>query len=511
MDPASWTSEAAVAGRLAPLPSDSFLPTYVRQAAGQTDAPGVYHVGAALGVLAACIPYELTVPGLPGAGGVPGNLLVMLIGRQGIDRKSTAVEIAKRLLAEAAPRRVGDEPGSAEGFDRSVANQPSQTVFLEEMGDFFAQTEERPGGGNYATVLKRRLLRIFDRTPINKTYSKRRVVAPRPHISILGGINPALVAAHVTPGDWNNGTMSRFLTLWGRAERYMSRTGDEGEWDRLVAILKQGVATRPADYGRCLGLSPDAYEAWIAWDQRLRNTAETSVSASALISIGPRSRAPYLAVRAALLIAWGEGCGWPTSGAGTAWWITARHLAAGARIATCAYTSALALAEYAVDDDDMRRRRDALACVGKDWTPVGAITRGAKLLKTRLTPILDTLVAEGLIVGDSPGGLRIAKRYRLSPDGDCRPTFDAADIVVDAPDADGDDPDPAEAWNENPALAPTDLYEAALRDAQRTVQRSRPHMAFRNDGDSGDDSDSDGSGDDGSSGDNRSYLPPDGD
>lgn len=459
------TDECAVGGLLDRLDPDSFLPLYVRQAARETDAPACYHVGAALTLLSAAIPPAITVPGLPG-GEVPGNLFVVLVGRQGADRKTTAVEFARRLLGRVDARRIGDEPGSAEGFDKSIAAASQQLVFFEEMGDFFAKTKERTGG-NYATELKTRLLRMFDRTPIRKRYSRHSIHCPNPHVSVLGGVNPALVSTHVTMGDWNNGYMSRNLLLWGTAERYLSRVDrSANDWPRLRQILKCAIEIRADAYGRCLGLSPDAHDVWEEWDRGLRDSMETM----SLAGVGPRARAPHIAIRIALLLAFGEGLGWPRiwdgQDFGDPFWITARHLLVGAEIATWGYRSALVLASYATDDDDMRRRRAVLLAVGEQWTPLGNILGQAHILKVKAGPILQSLEEEGLIVGDVKGTRadgRRCSRYKLVPmeDASFRILGVRAPPPVPLPDYPG--VDPAELWNANPATTPEAVLDAAVR------------------------------------------------
>ena len=477
-DPRTWASEKTVADALAGLDPKGFLPSYVRHAMTRTDAPAVYHIGGALSVLASIIPRTMSVPGLPGAKPVPGNVFCLLVGRQGADRKSTAVEIAQQLLAEFDARRDGSDPGSAEAFDLSVsdAQQPQQTIFFSEMGDFFAKTKERVGG-NYGTEVKTRLLRHFDRGSINKVYMKRRVTSVLPHVSILGGINPALLVSHVPLSDWLNGLMSRFLVFWGRAERSLSRTSISTVEEKWLKEAGEYALSFPAEkYGCCLGLSTAAHELWEVWDKEMQDTKEDGIGSSV---VGARARAPYLAIRIALLVAFGEGLGWPAAPAfpnpgpvasGRPFFLTTRHMVAAMKIATMAYTGSVLIAEHATEDKDMQARRAVLDAVRTEWTPLGEITHGAKLLKHRTVPILQTLQEEGFI--EAEGTVQKTAKGRAQH---YRKVAELAEIglsivQVSIPEPKGDDPEEAMTPEAREAVLPT----GTLFTLPPVPERSRP-------------------------------------
>lgn len=397
-----WSNEAAVWNAI--KAEQGFLLAYVQWAAQQTDAPLAYHVGAGLSLLASVFPSTITLPGLPG-NEVPGNLFTILVGRQGIERKSTALSMARRLLAESDPTRIGTLDGSVEGLIDSLPEQPQQTVFISDLGVFFEQTKARSGGNIYANV-KMRLLDLFDSEPIFRRLSKNvskdgsaskrhTVRCDNPRVSLLGGINPALVESSVERNDWENGLMSRMVILWAHKERMTFRSHpDPARRKWLKSFLTNACVTPGVRYGACMGLDAHAQAQWEGWTAAVE--ASTPAGRQTRV-VGPQARAPYLAARIAMLLEWGRGSGFPpdAQGTGQPWYIKQDTLAIAIAIATISYQSALTLAASSDATQAVRLRRTVMDCIPEaTWVPFSDVLRQSTLLKRQCKEVLETLVAE---------------------------------------------------------------------------------------------------------------------
>jgi hypothetical protein len=142
-------AEAAAA-----LPPEGWVRRYVIHAAKQTTAPLVYHIGVGLTTLTATAPLGY---GTHYAGKLRANNFCLLVGRSGEDNKSSALNVGRRLLFEAAPPLVGDFPGSPEGLIDSLAIAPSQLIPISEFGKFLSSAQ-----GGYFEPTKTLLADLWD-------------------------------------------------------------------------------------------------------------------------------------------------------------------------------------------------------------------------------------------------------------------------------------------------------------------------------------------------------------
>lgn len=425
-----WTSEAVVRALTAPL--RGFTRVYLDWTLGQTGSPQAFQLGGALAALAGAVPTDYCVPDIPG-GEAHSNLFVMLVGSAGASRKTTALKRMRTIMGQAGAARIGDEPGSEAGLVKTVTEQPDNHIVLlyPEMGDFFAFTADR-SGGNQAGVLKTKLMNLYDREPMTRRLSKARFSAECPHGSVFGCINPRLIAQHVPAGDWETGLMSRFLILWAESERNVLRTSKDPREDWLRGFIEAAVQAPSGTFGPCIGLEPDAEDYWIAWMLKVESSLPTGTNARVC---GPMARAPHIALRVAILLAFGEGFGWPAAAGsqGQPWRIPRWIVEIAAKIATMGYQSSLLLAEHAVNDTDMRKRQEVLAAIGTEWMPLGDVLRSAGILRNRAAPILDTLQVEGLIeqrsVYDKTGTTYYRRTPAVDVNGDPRAETSAADAA----------------------------------------------------------------------------------
>lgn len=396
-----WSDEAGLVRAVLTLPT-GFFRYYVQWAAEQTDAPVMYHVGTALSLLAACVPPSIRATGVAGSGrrGIPLNLFCMLVGRQGIERKSYSIGLGTDLLAEVTKDRRREDPGSTEALVKNLAAHPQQLLVWSDMGDFLSKTKAR-AGGNYFELVKTKLLPIFDCEPVSVVKVKETYTCDNPHLSILGATNRPLLTLHTDPSDWETGFFSRFLIFYAHMERH-NPLGPGVNTARLAAIaekltyfMRRAIHTPPDTWGPCVGVTPGALRVWSSYAWALSNFRPGD---SAERSHGPKARSAPLAARIAALLEWGRGAGWPSeTQVGQPWMIREDAMLLAVSIALRCFCGSMALCSSTAGSRDSKQRIAVLEAVGDDWTPLSDIVRRTEFRKRVVLEFLDTLFCENTI------------------------------------------------------------------------------------------------------------------
>jgi hypothetical protein len=368
---------------VAALPQrDCFVTRYMRWAVPQTDAPIAYHLATALGLLATTAPTDLSIvyAGPP----MHANLFVLVVGRSGEDRKSTATGMGRGLLIRAAPSLAGHEPGSAEGLIDALAVQPTQMISYSEFGSFLARAQE----GSYFEAIKTRYNELFDAVPVQRMKaSGKGVIVDHPRVSILAACATPYLEKYTEPVDWSGGFMGRWLVFFSHREKLLpfGAAADPTLENGLIAELG---ARSTASVGRCAGLDADAQRLWVTWFADVSNRPLPDYI------VGARARVPTMAMRIALLLGWDYG----GARAGGDWYLTTEEIGPAIKIAELHLRSVIAIADVLCESRDMRDRRAVLDVVrARGPLSHGAICKHAKLLKKRVFEILDTLCEEATI------------------------------------------------------------------------------------------------------------------
>lgn len=374
-----------------PLRSDSFVYNYVKWACRQTDAPMAYHIGTALSILAVTAPVNLgaTIAGPM----LHPNLFVLLAGRSGEDRKSTAAGMGKALLQAGAPGLIAPEPGSEQGFVDQLAEQPVQLVYYSEFGSFLSKA----AGGGYYEALKTRLNEVYDGGTVGrKKANGKGVMIENPRVTVLGACATPYLESYTTPVDWTGGFMGRWLVLFAHRERLyaLGQKPDPAVTEALKGDLYQRVIDA-GQYGagECQGFTLEASKRWESWFHDVNNRVLPEYI------IGARARVSTTAVKAALVLAWDYG----NVRGGQPWSIGLDVLEPAIKIAELHLQSVVALSELLTESKDMRDRRRLLLALKEGPRTHAELMREVKLLKRRFTDVLDTLLSENSIgrIGDS--------------------------------------------------------------------------------------------------------------
>jgi hypothetical protein len=378
-------SETEAIDAVAMLPEDSWLRTYVIHATRQTTAPLVYHVGIGLGVLGVTCPVPY---GTHYAGALRANNFVLCVGRSGEDRKSTALNIGKDLLDQAANSLIGDYPGSAEGLIESLAEQESQFIPISEFGKFLSS-----GQRGYFEPIKTLLADAWDCHPQQRAKAARqgaRVVirADNPRLSIGAACSIPYLEKHTLAEDWTGGFMGRWLVLYGRRERTdPNPTGDS----RLTETLVNGLRLRAnmPTAGWCTGLDAEANKTWVDW---YHDVSQRKLPGNI---VGIRARAPTMARKIALVLGWDYG----PAQAGQPWKMDMSILKPALAITELHIKSLIDLSDVIAEHADARMRRSVLDAIdGKGGTATfGEILGRLKMRKRPVMESLEALLEEGRV------------------------------------------------------------------------------------------------------------------
>lgn len=381
-------SEQEIAALL-PLNPHSFVSNYVRYASDQTVAPSAYHLLSALALASVTAPASFRVECLPG-GRFPANLYALVTGRPAVDKKTTAVQIATRMLGDVLPDRLGDANGSWEGIQESLAptgTPPNSNRLLgvDEFGEFLGATRD----AGYGQKLKKGITRLFDCGPIVRPLARGKVLrVPHPRMSILAASNASMITDSTTDNDWDGGFMSRFLVFNAHRaktdEDVKCGMEEEADYCRSWLVWKSGLPG-----GSCGGLTPAAERLYKAWMRDSEAYLMAMAEKSSTAKIAAYGRVPTMMVKAAMLFAWDLLDDVESDG----WMLTTECVERGARIAELHWLSAESMAELAYSNPDSRNIHKMLSFIPADGTLVSwpELVRSMNIASRTCRDILDTL------------------------------------------------------------------------------------------------------------------------
>ena len=365
----------------------SFASKFIDFAGKLGDSPLAYHYVNALGLLAAVSPHNLMIEDIVG-GTHYANFWGMVVGRPGVEHKTSALKIATGVLNAVAPQRVGSVIGSYEGIVRMLAPPNSTRLApLFEMGHFLNAS----AGTGYQDKIKPFLTDIYDCQPYDRPLSNKPMRIPNPRLSILAAVNHDLLQTHATPSDWGGGFMSRWFVLNSITER---DDPEEGPTKTEAAELRShllGLMNDPV--GRCGGLTVEGNAFWRAWNRQMKKKMEEALT-GAQASI--HGRIGLHAVKIALLLAFDYG----TARTKDEWFLDEDLLWIGTQLADMHHRCMKDLAQAAQPTNFMRERFQVLQVVEgalqrqDPYMSFAEILRSTSMGKRRLAEVLDSLLTE---------------------------------------------------------------------------------------------------------------------
>jgi hypothetical protein len=341
----------------------------------------VYHIGVGLTILASTCPIQY---GTDYAGRLRTNNFCLLVGRSGEDRKSSALNVGKEILDAAAPKLIGDYPGSPEGLMESLARVPSQMIPISEMGKLLSSAQR-----GYFEPIKTLLADAWDCLPLQRAKANNKTVrVASPRLSISAACSIPYLEKHTLSEDWTGGFMGRWMVLYGRRERVQpnpipNRTDFQWLTDEVRRRALHGTA------GWCMGLDGGAR---LYWDHWYRDVMKRKLPNNI---IGIRARAPTLARKVALIYGWDFG----PAMHGQPWRMGIDVLEPAIEFVELHIKSLTDLSEVIADHPDARLRRSVIMAIeGKGGVAtLGEILQVMKMRKRPVVEMLDALREEGRV------------------------------------------------------------------------------------------------------------------
>lgn len=184
------------------------------------------------------------------------NQYMIILGTTTYHRKSTGLNLLRRVAEDAFSHLLMPRPGSAENFGNMLAGKwdtdglpPEDKEELDRARPFAGQRviirDEISGlfrsfGRDHMAGLKEDLMDMYEgpRTHKLSTNSKGIVIARNIAPSVIGASTPAGMSAAVSGDDWRDGNLARFLLITPE-ENYNDRPAPKDTLppDHLVAVL----------------------------------------------------------------------------------------------------------------------------------------------------------------------------------------------------------------------------------------------------------------------------------
>lgn len=362
---------------LGTLPEHSFIRNYCWWAAHCTDAPLAYHVGTALSLLGVIAPIEFQVQlGIT----VHAPQWAMLVGASADSRKTSAITLGAKILAQAYAHKLGATPGSVQGLHTSLQETPQQLIAYGEFGSFLSSSVK----GGVLAALREEFTSVWDCRPVNARLAKFSRVIDNPRLSLLVGVTPTYLETLTTHNDWEGGFLSRFLVLHAKREHtYVLPPGLPHMIDPLVAGL---LARGEGCAGGSAGVTEDAREFYTDW---FMDNAQRAQEHAKEWAQGLTHRAPTVALKAALMHALDT----RHEELGDFWELSVQDLEFGVAIANWHLNSAFSVLNYVASSKVGQQSRSVLKAIGDRVLTLGEIIERAtpEMSRWEVQKVLESL------------------------------------------------------------------------------------------------------------------------
>lgn len=267
-----------------------------------TEAPEVFHLGAALTAFGAMMERRVCVE--YASEPLYGNLYTTLIGSTGKTRKDTAIKrvmyVGQRqegLRVIVPPYHIGKDVSSAEGIVNTLKEHANTILYLTELSHL-QKNAQRKG----TRTIMDRLIEAWDTPTVLENLTKGNPLQARnPFLSIIAATQPTRLADNMTDEDIESGFANRWLFIFGKPRENMSRPPKvdwSAAWDVYVDWF-DAISSYPQ--GSILQWDGTADKLWDDWYYSLNGSRSETDDEDAM-SI----RHPVLAQKLALTFAVSE-------------------------------------------------------------------------------------------------------------------------------------------------------------------------------------------------------------
>lgn len=253
----------------AALPAEGWISDYLEAVVPLTDAPVEFALASGLCALSAALGNQIWIESWDQQ--VYPHLWAILVAPSSFWRKSTAINMAERLLRESEAERVLPSDFSREKLLEELQARPVGMLTLKEFGGFLANISR-----DYMSGTREMLTELYD-GPLEyaRALKSKSYVVRRPAITVLGATTLDWLEARVTEGDLRGGFLGRFLFV--TATEKAAPKGLTGGMDGIARMhLRDALrALMKLDTGEAK-FTPAArqlLEAWIStWEEEVTSS-----------------------------------------------------------------------------------------------------------------------------------------------------------------------------------------------------------------------------------------------
>ena len=374
----------------AAIPETGYVHDYVEWASRTSMSPPEFHLAACLAQMATLCGNRILLPPIGGKA-YPPHLWLVLLGRAGAARKSSAISLATSMLAEVGDYRLPTEM-TREAMWALLSERPTGIIEMTEFMSFLHAARH-----DYMSGIEADMCRWFDSPPAEeRVLRSERYIVRSPAVTILGAAVARTLAEYTRAREFEGGFLSRFLFVPQTSSvSYRGMTEFTDPMRRELVERLRAIARAPELSGpvSVVTFGAEAYRHWEVYDRTLAASEELIMDELS----GFASRAGVYAAKLAVCYALGR---------------------SGSVVPTAAdVDNATALVDYCRGQlDDLLASVDAAASVdgrdimhtlrhlrrlvlanGNSWIPYSALLRATHFKTRRLEDVVGTLVDSGTI------------------------------------------------------------------------------------------------------------------
>lgn len=248
------------------MPRTGWLSNYLQAVTPLTDTPVEFSLASGLCAIAAALGNSLWFE--TWGQRVYPHVWAVLVAPSSFWRKSTAINMAERVLREADETRVLPSDFSREKLLEELQARPIGLLTLKEFGGFLATI-----GRDYMAGTKEMLTELYDGPDrYTRSLKAQTWIVERPAISLLAATTLDWLESRITDGDLRGGFLGRFLFITATTKsspKGLTGAMDPGRrlWLRDGLIDLTRVQPGPV---RLLPPARDRYEAWMdGWESEV--------------------------------------------------------------------------------------------------------------------------------------------------------------------------------------------------------------------------------------------------
>jgi len=329
-------------------------------------------------------------------GNIYPNIYACMVAPSSVYHKTATLAKVRATLERALLFNLMlSELQTSEGLLAELQGQPSGVILRDEIGALFDS-----GRTKYLRNLKPDLTALYDCYPYRRRLSAVEIKVERPYLNILGATTPDRFYDGVSPMDWRDGFLPRWLFVMPTSEPdFDAMTGLlSAQHDQTIGELAVHLNKLSRQDETDFVFTGDAHSLWDTWQRRAAKDAYYfgDDTAAAIVTRYSAYALKFAMILAALDGEWGR--------------ITPETMRTAIALADDykrhAYRLLTERQEHQVSGGRLQKVFLVIKSEGQKsggWMSARDILRAAHMRKTQLDPCLEKLVEVGAIVQEKAG------------------------------------------------------------------------------------------------------------